>query len=115
MIAINTTFHIPCRIKPQFVRWLRESYVPQACGSGCVTSPVIFRILGGSEETPDHMSMACQLTAPTLAAAKNWHDGHGAVLRSGMHRLWGKDVLYFTTYLEVIPVAEPGESAASEK
>ena len=95
MIAINTTFHIPCRIKPQFVRWLR--------------------LRGGSEETPDHMSMACQLTAPTLAAAKNWHDGHGAVLRSEMHRLWGKDVLYFTTYLEVIPVAEPGESAASEK
>lgn len=103
MIAINTTFHIPCTIKRAFLDWLRTSYCPQAVGSGCVSDPVVFRILGGSEESPDHMSVACQVKAPTLAAARNWHDGHGAVLRSEMHRIWGNSVLFFTTYLEVIP------------
>lgn len=115
MIVINTTFHLPCRIKPQFLQWLKQSYVPQACGSGCVSDPVIFRILGGSEQTPDHMSMACQLTAPSLVGAKNWHDGHGAILRSEMHRQWGDSVLYFTTYLEVIPTDCRSDTAASDK
>lgn len=103
MIAINTTFHIPCSIKRAFTTWLQEYYIPQSIASGCVTNPVIFRILGGSEDSPDHMSMACQLTAPSLAQARNWHDGHGAVLRSDMKRLWGNNVMFFTTYLEVIP------------
>lgn len=103
MIAINTTFHIPCTLKRAFTDWLQEYYIPQSIASGCVTNPVVFRILGGSEESPDHMSMACQLTAPTLAQARNWHDGHAAVLRSDMKRLWGNNVMFFTTYLEIIP------------
>ena len=100
MILINTTFHIHCSLRPDFVKWLRERYEPEATRSGVVSNPKAMRVLGGNDA--DGMSFASQLECASLSDAKKWHDGEGAVLREEMHRLWGDKALFFTTYLEVI-------------
>ena len=102
MIVINTTFHLPCPLRHEFIKWLKEHYVPKALESGTVTGPSILRVLGGSAEDPEGMNIACQLKAATLHEAHRWHDTEGAEIRRDMHERWGQKVLFFSTYLELV-------------
>lgn len=99
MVIVNTTFHVDCRVSREFVAWLKNTYTASAPEE--LTSPQISRVMGGDD--PDGISYAHQMTAPTLAAAKRWHDGEAAQLRALCPRLFGGKTVFFTTYLDVIP------------
>lgn len=103
MIILNTTFHIHASLLRPFTDWLRAEYISAAVASGSFAAPRLVRVLGGKEEDPEGISVALSMEAPALAAAKKWHDGPQAtLLRERMRSVFGKDAVFFTTYLQVI-------------
>lgn len=96
MIIVNTTFHVPLRLKRILVDWLRSDYAVSAKGAG-LTDDETARVLGGGDE--EGVSIAFRVKADTLARARSWNEGEADVLRRELLSRYGSNVAYFTTYL----------------
>lgn len=103
MIILNTTFHIHVSISDEFLRWVRESYFPSALASGLLTDPVLARLLIQVQE--DAEGYAVQLRAASTEDAARWHDGEGDRLRRELTTRFGQRLVFFTTYMEELPVS----------
>lgn len=102
MIILNTTFHTHVSVSEEFLKWVRTDYVASARESGLLERPVIARLL--LEVEPDTASYAVQFSAPTKEVAVEWHDGAGAALRDRLVKRFGMNVVFFTTYMEELPL-----------
>lgn len=100
MYILNTTFAVHKSVRSEFLTWIRKTYIPAAESTGSLTKPQLTRVIGS--EDPDSSSYALQFTSPKLREAVRWHDETAALLRDDMGVRFGKKVLFFTTYLEVI-------------
>lgn len=102
MILMNTTFHVENELVDSFLGWLRERYLPAAGTTPGITSPVVSRLL--IEVAPEATSFAVQLSADRLETASAWHDAEGARLRGELLSKWPERIVFFTTYMEVLPL-----------
>lgn len=102
MTILNTTFHIHVSISDEFLRWVRETYFPSALKSGLLTDPVLARLLIQVQE--DAEGYAVQLKATSSEDAAKWHDGEGDRLRRELTARFGQRLVFFTTYMEELPV-----------
>jgi len=101
MVILNTTFVTHESVRNDFLRWLREVYLVSARSSGFFGSPTVARVLTRLE--PDTESIAVQLPANSLDDARRWHDETAAILRDDMHARWGERLMFFSTYMELLP------------
>lgn len=102
MIILNTTFHVHESVADSFKAWVRLTYFPQAANESNLLNPVFTRLL--IEVHEGYESFAVQLMAPTIDDAVNWHDGKAAELRAILNNKYGEKVLFFTTYMELLPI-----------
>ncbi|MDE5989118.1 MAG: DUF4286 family protein [Duncaniella sp.] len=102
MIIINTTFHVEKSIESSFCQWVREEYVPSALSSGLLSSPVFSRIMIEVQE--DCSSFAVSFKTRSIEDAVLWHDGAGADLRQTLHSRFGEKALFFSTYMDEMPL-----------
>ncbi len=102
MIVINTTFHVEKSIEDDFCRWVRETYVPLALSSGLLSAPCFARIMLEVQE--DCSSFAVSFKARTMDDAVRWHDGEGDTLRRSLHSRFGERALFFSTYMDELPL-----------
>lgn len=102
MIIINTTFHVHKSIEDDFCRWIRDEYVPNALPSGLLSVPCFSRIMLEVQE--DCSSFAVSFKARTMDDAAKWHDGEGGVLRQSLHQQFGEKALFFSTYMDELPL-----------
>ena len=100
MIILNTTFIIHAPLEGEFIKWVREVYLPSAQASGIFGTPTLARVLTRIE--PDTESIAVQLPADNQNDASRWHDETAALLRDDLHARWGERMMFFTTFMEVI-------------
>lgn len=100
MIILNTTFVLHLSVKTEFLKWVKEVYLPSAAKSDAFGNPTVARVLTRIE--PDTESIAVQLPASSLDDARRWHDGNAALLRNDLHARWGERLLFFTTYMEIV-------------
>lgn len=100
MHIINTTFHVHKTVRSAFLSWLRTVYVEAATATGFLTNPSLTRVIG--HDDPEGSNYALQLCCPSLREAVRWHDDTAVLLRDDMKARFGEQVLFFTTYLEVI-------------
>ena len=100
MTLLNTTFVIHAPLEPDFLKWVRQTYLHAAKEAGIFGTPTIARILTRIE--PDTESFAVQLTAHSHEDAQRWHDETAATLRDDLHSRWGQRMMFFTTYMEVM-------------
>lgn len=101
MILLNTTFIIHDSISSEFLHWVKAVYLPAAAESRLFGTPTVARVLTRVE--PDTESIAVQLPATELADAQRWHDETAALLRDDLHARWGERLMFFTTYMEIVP------------
>lgn len=102
MIIINTTFHVHRSIEDDFCRWVRVKYIPNALSSGLLSVPCFSRIMLEVQE--DCSSFAVSFKARTMDDAAKWHDGEGGVLRQSLHQQFGEKALFFSTYMDELPL-----------
>ncbi|MCH5245202.1 MAG: DUF4286 family protein [Muribaculaceae bacterium] len=102
MFIVNTTFHVENSLLDEFLIWVKDIYIPEAVASGLLNSPVLNRIL--VEVDPAATGYAVQFCADTIEHASLWHDEQGAELRGQLMRRWPQQIVFFTTYMEIIPL-----------
>lgn len=102
MIILNTSFHVHVSLDSRFREWVRTQYIKSALDSGLLKSPRFASIMIEVQE--DCMSYAVSFEAETTESAVEWHDGAGAALRAELHRRFGEGVVFFTTYMEELPL-----------
>lgn len=100
MHLINTTFCVDRTINASFRQWLDKVYINAALSTPFLSQPMLTRVLG--QEDPDADTYALHLKATTLEEARRWHDDTAALLRQDMTSRFGRKVLFFTTYLEIL-------------
>lgn len=100
MIILNTTFVIERSLFEEFVKWLKEVYVPAAMATGLFKKSRISQVV--SNDDPRAVSIACELTCESLSEGVRWHDSTATLLRDDMTARWGEKALFFTTYLKQI-------------
>lgn len=100
MILLNTTFHVHTSVNDAFIKWIKDTYIPNALESGHFSQPIFSRIM--MQVDPEAVSYAVQLQASTHSDAETWHDTEAAQLKEQLAKLWGERVLHFTTYMEII-------------
>lgn len=99
---MNTTFVVHNSITPDFLRWVGEAYLPAAEKSGLFGAPTVMQVHQTVDPQAD--SIAVQLPAASLDDATRWHDETAALLKDDLRARWGEGVLFFTTYMTVIPL-----------
>jgi len=99
-MILNTTFVLHEPLLPDFLTWLKTTYLPSAEAEGIFGTPVVARVNGSID--PGTVSIAVQLTTAHPEAASKWHDTEAALLRNRLHSHWGDRCLFFTTTLETI-------------
>lgn len=102
MIILNTSFHVHVSLDNKFREWVRREYIPSALSSGLLSSPRFASLL--IEVQDDCVSYAVSFESQSTESAVEWHDGEGARLRSEVHREFGNGIVFFTTYMEELPV-----------
>lgn len=102
MVLLNTTFYIHHSIQEHFIRFLKDTYLPSALGVAGISTPVLTRLLLEPQDGMD--GFALQLSADSCDIAAAWHDGESTQLRQNLINEFGEKVLFFTTYMEVIPL-----------
>lgn len=102
MIILNTSFHVHVSLDSKFRDWVRTQYIKSALNSGLLKSPRFAAIMIEVQE--DCMSYAVSFEAETIEKAVEWHDGAGATLRAELHQRFGEGVVFFTTYMEELPL-----------
>lgn len=104
---MNTTFVVHVSLTERFIRWAREVYLKAAADSGIFGEPLMMRV--HQEVDPQADSIAVQLPAANLDDATRWHDETAAMLKDVLRARWGEGVLFFTTYMTVIPTDIPAD------
>jgi hypothetical protein len=103
MIQLNTTFYVHVSVRNSFLDWVRTTYIPDAVGSGIFTSPQLMLVEHSVE--PDALTYAVQFTAVNVADARRWHDeGRGAALRQAIMKLHPQKVLFFSSFMDILPL-----------
>ncbi|MGM9844020.1 MAG: DUF4286 family protein [Muribaculaceae bacterium] len=97
---LNTSFHITESAKFLFETWAKEIYIPKALNSGIFTDHTFTRLLVDVE--PGTFSYAIHLLCDDIKKATRWHDTIAASLKNKLHYQSGKQVVFFTTYMEII-------------
>lgn len=100
MVILNTSFHLLASREPEFVEWAENRYMAAAKASGLFDETLLIKIL--TEVDPQLKAYAVQLKGESLDDAARWHDDIAARLRSDLTSRYGEDILYFSTFMEIV-------------
>lgn len=100
MIILNTTFISADRRLSDFLEWARKTYIPALDAAGIFHSPTMAKVLAQVE--PETTSVAIQARCASLTEATRWHDETAALLKDDLTARFRGEVLFFTTYMEVV-------------
>ena len=100
MYILNTTFVVAEPRLEEFLKWAREVYVQSMEKAGIFSGITMARVMTQIE--PGTISVALQALAAKLDEAQRWHDDVAALLRDDLSARFSGQVLFFTTYMEVI-------------
>lgn len=100
MTILNTTFIIADHLMEHFLGWARNTYLPAIREAGIFTDPTMAKVLAQVE--PGTTSVAIQAQSASQGDAERWHDQTAALLKDDLAVRFGGQVLFFTTYMEVL-------------
>lgn len=101
-ILLNTSFHMHQAIEGSFVQWIKDVYQPAALADEALEEPTFARMM--IETEPGVVGYCFQMQCRSLEDAQAWHDGPAAGLRMQLTEQFGRDLVFFTTYMEIIPI-----------
>ena len=100
MIIYNTTFHTHTSTEQDFLKWLREEYIPAAVRDGRLSEPRLTLVLNAEES--DGRNYSLQFRADGLDALRDWYAEVGDDLLAALPSRFGDKVAGFTTLLEEV-------------
>ncbi len=99
MIIYNTTFHADHSHKEEFVKFLREIYIPRALEGGMLVDAQLAKVMGSEEEGVNY---ALQFKAESLDVLDLWNGRIGKNLTAMIGQKFQHKVAGFSTLLELL-------------
>jgi hypothetical protein len=100
MTIYNTTFCVDNSLEFDIIKWIKETYAPQALDSGKFESHMLVRV--AHEYEPGVSNYALHLQTSQRDVAEDWFAGEGQALLDKLHAICGDKAMWFRTELEVI-------------
>lgn len=100
MIIFNTTFHVEDEILDDYIRFMKETYIATAAGSGFLHEPRFCRIHAQHEESGSSYSL--QFKVKNVDTLNHWFTTEGQALQEKLTTQFGNRALGFVTLLEEI-------------
>ncbi|MEG0560489.1 MAG: DUF4286 family protein [Muribaculaceae bacterium] len=101
MIVFNTTYHAHNDSVEQFLKWIREEYIPVAITSEALKNPRLTLIMAHEDGDNGH-SYSLQFDVSTVDELEKWYSETGAHLLSDMTSRFANNVVGFTTIMNIL-------------
>ncbi|MDO4691415.1 MAG: DUF4286 family protein [Porphyromonadaceae bacterium] len=99
-IIYNTTFVIEEKIKDDFLRFIKEIYIPGVLAHGILSDARLMRVVSTPTEDPT-LSYALQFVAPNQRTLSTYLEEQGRIYPEKLVRLFGQSVMGFSTFMEL--------------
>lgn len=99
MIVYNVTVNIDHEVHDAWLRWMKDTHIPEVMATGLFVESRMHRVLADDE---GGITYAIQYTAPDMAHYERYRDEHAARLQADAQRLYGGRFVAFRTLLEVV-------------
>lgn len=100
MIIFNTTFHVEDDVLDDYIRFMKETYISTAAGSGFLYEPRFCRIHAQHEESGSSYSL--QFKVKNVDTLNHWFSTQGQELQEKLTERFGNKAMGFVTLLEEI-------------
>lgn len=100
MIICNTTFSVPKHLQIEFIKYMREEYVPQSLDNSIITEPRLARVYSENEE--GGYSYALEFKVESLDLLEEWNVTVGKNLYIKLMKHFKQNIPGFTTVLQPI-------------
>ncbi len=100
MIIFNTTYCVTDKVYGGFIKWLKEQHIPQMLASGFFSDERVSKVI--TQEEQEGTSVSVQLTAQSMDAIADWNEQHGDLFKMEVASLFSEEVLFFSTFMEII-------------
>ncbi len=97
---VNTTFFVTDSLKEQLIGWLRENYIPSLCLCPVHSETLLSEIMTKAQEGAT--GLALQHRSSDSDMTQKWMNDEGARLLKQLSSTFGENVMYFTTYMQII-------------
>ncbi|HEU4716541.1 MAG TPA: DUF4286 family protein [Bacteroidia bacterium] len=99
MILYNVTVNIDDSVHDEWLKWMKETHIPDVVATGCFSSGTIFRLL---VEEQSGTSYSIQYRAPNIEAVKRYLGSFADKLRSEHTEKFRDKFTAFRTVLEEV-------------
>ncbi len=100
MYIFNTTYLVSDKRYSEWIKWLHRQHIPSMLNSGYFTNPQLARVL--INEPQEGTSYSVQFHAKDMQLIQEWSTKYSDKFLGEFSRLFGEEVLLFTTILEVL-------------
>ena len=100
MLIYNVTSGVDKEIEQEWLRWMKETHIPDVMGTKMFTAHRLYRVL--SSENESTVSYAVQYSATTLKHVDQYLETYAPALRDDVKKKFGDKVLSFRTLLEEV-------------
>jgi hypothetical protein len=100
MIIYNVTIKVEWSIAEDWLKWMKETYIPLVLETGCFEKHQLVRLLQVDES--DGPTYAAQYFALSLSKYDNYLHNHARGLSKLATDKWGERYLDFRTLMQVV-------------
>lgn len=98
MIVYNVTLKVDHSIAEEWLRWMKETHMPQVLATQCFTGYKLFKMLDLDEA--DGITYCAQYSCISIEDYKRYIDEHAAGMRAETNRLFGNKFVAFRTLMQ---------------
>jgi len=99
MIVYNVTVNIDHGAHDEWLRWMRDTHIPDVMATGLFMWSRMYRVLADDEGGTTY---AIQYSCADMAAYERYRDEHAPRLQVETQRLFGGRIVAFRTLLEAV-------------
>lgn len=99
MIIYNVTVNVDEDIAEEFIRWMRDTHIPDVMRCGLFSEWRMLRVLAEEE---GGFTYAIQYTCADMSAYERYRDEFAPALQAHTRERYGNRVVAFRTLLEVL-------------
>jgi hypothetical protein len=99
MIVYNVTINVDTDVHEQWLRWMKETHIPDVMATGLFLDSRMFKVLADDE---GGITYAVQYTCADLSTYERYRDEHASRLQAETQKHYGGKFAAFRTLLEVM-------------
>jgi hypothetical protein len=100
MFIYNVTLKIDWSIEKDWIKWMKEEYMPEVLATGCFEKSQLLRLIEVDET--DGPTFAAQYTAGSREAYNRYITEYATLMRQKSFDKWGNRFIAFRSVMEVV-------------